>query len=126
MKSETKAYVELLRYGLKNQGILYQDALKYLNDNSISFHDSALSQHDTLLQRHFRIAFESFSGDPFSINNHSERYYIKFEAMSFLASYESIESAKSDAKQARKVALWSLWLTGIVAIASIFIQIVFQ
>ncbi len=126
MGNETKAYIELLRYGLKNQGITYQEALEYLKSHKISFTEHELTYFNTLLQRHFHLAFESFSGTPFSIDSHSERYYLKLEAMSFLVSYESIESAKEDAKRAERLAQWSIGLTILATIASIYISIKFR
>jgi hypothetical protein len=126
MKSETKAYIELLRFGLQNQGITYQDALQHLNNNGVSFHSSELTYDDALLKRHFHLAFESFSGDPFSIKTHSERYYLKLEAMSFLVSYESIESAKDDARRAEKLVRWAIGISVTATVVSILVQIVFR
>jgi ABC-type sugar transport system permease subunit len=132
--SSPNPYIEMLKYGSKQETVNAQTLADYLNEIQVYFTDTNRTTINTTTFRNaFVNAYQTGNGSKPDFNS-GELYYLKPDALSYLLSYEALEESRAANKQSLEIAVHALKLTEkavkiatwsfVFAIAAVIIQIV--
>ncbi len=138
-ETQQNIYIDALEYGVNNlkEGISYNDLEKHLKEKGYNIKGKFAKYFKTWFYSTFfnnpqtKKAIRALSGDTSISGYIEESQYDKdksplmAEGYFNLMDYKELEEARESSRQAQKTAKWAIIIAGILAGASIMLQILF-